>query len=67
MPQFKPKPHEVDPDWRNLRDAKGRLYGRVNRVQLLLELRSHNGRHETVVFDLREVLVIRENDDNIDK
>jgi len=64
----KPQVPENDPDgakapgteWRNLRDAKGRLYGRIDRVRLLLELRSHNGAHETVVFELKQFIEIRE-------
>lgn len=52
--------HEaVNPDWRNLRDAKGRLYGRVNRVQMLLEMRIHR---DTVVFDLQSGLEIRQSE-----
>ena len=44
-----------DAEWRNLRDDKGRLYGRVNRVKMLLEFRTHK---ETVTFDLKEVLQV---------
>jgi hypothetical protein len=46
-------PDPAAKDWRNLRDANGRLYGRVNRVQMLLELRSHSTTH---VFDLKIIL-----------
>jgi hypothetical protein len=42
-----------DPNWRNLRDEQGVLYGRVNRVQMLLELRRNQ---KTVTFNLDELL-----------
>jgi len=59
-----PEPSQSDPNWRNLRDAKGRLYGRIDRVRLLLELRSHNGAHETVVFELKQFIDISESETN---
>jgi hypothetical protein len=43
-------------DWRNLRDEQGRLYGRVDRVRLLLEVRNHG---KTIVFDLTRGIEIR--------
>ena len=43
-------------EWRNLRDERGRLYGRVNRVQMLLEIRVHK---QTMSFDLKEILQIK--------
>jgi hypothetical protein len=46
-----------DPQWRNLRDDKGRLYGRVNPTKLLLEIRS---RQRMVTFDLKEYLPPRQ-------
>jgi hypothetical protein len=46
-----------DPNWRNLRDEQGRLYGRVNRVQMLLELRRNQ---KTVTFDLKQLIEISE-------
>jgi len=52
----KPQPDPQDKDWRNLRDQSGRLYGRVNRVQMLLEIRQHN---RTMVIDLKTVLEIK--------
>jgi hypothetical protein len=44
-------------DWRNLRDDQGRLYGRVNRVMLLLEIRRNQ---KTVTFDLKQLIEISE-------
>ena len=53
----KPQPApDTDPNWRNLRDEQGRLYGRVNRVRLVLEIRNHG---KTIVFDLTQGIEIR--------
>ena len=46
-------------EWRNLRDDKGRLYGRVNRQTMLLEIRSHQ---QTMTFDLKELIETRQSE-----
>jgi len=56
MKRFTTQPDPQAQEWRNLRDANGRLYGRVNRVQMLLEIRSHQ---KTMVFDLKELLQVK--------
>jgi hypothetical protein len=52
-----------DPEWRNLRDEQGRLYGRVNRTRMLLELRRNQ---KTVTFDLRVYIAISEKSDTVE-
>ena len=42
--------------WRELRDDRGRLYARLDHLNLLLEVRRN---HESVIFDLREYLDLR--------
>jgi hypothetical protein len=52
-----PTAAETDPNWRNLRDDQGRLYGRVNRVRMVLEIRRNQ---TTVTFDLKQLIEISE-------
>lgn len=56
MKRFHAEPDPAAQEWRNLRDERGRLYGRVNRVKMLLEIRSHQ---QTQTFDLKEILQIK--------
>lgn len=53
-------PVASDPNWRNLRDEEGRLYGRVNRTLMLLELRRNQ---KTITFDLSELIQIQQKRD----
>jgi hypothetical protein len=61
MKRFTREPDPTAQEWRNLRDEQGRLYGRVNRVQMLLELRRNQ---KTVTFDLKQLIEIRESETN---
>jgi hypothetical protein len=56
MKRFTREPDPASQEWRNLRDERGRLYGRVNRAQMLLEIRSHQ---QTMTFDLKVILQIK--------
>lgn len=60
MKKVPQEPVENDPNWRNLRDEQGRLYGRVNRVRALLEIRRNQ---KTITFDLIELIQIQEKHD----
>jgi hypothetical protein len=57
------QPVASDPNWRNLRDEDGRLYGRVNRVRMILEIRRNQ---KTITFDLSELIVVQEKRDIVD-
>ena len=57
MKRFTREPDPQAHEWRNLRDSSGRLYGRVNRIQMLLEIRRN---HITTVFDLKAILEIQQ-------
>jgi hypothetical protein len=57
MKRFTAQPDPAAHEWRNLRDERGRYYGRVNRVQMLLEIRTNK---HTTVFDLKAILEIRQ-------
>ncbi len=57
MKRFTKEPDPAAQEWRNLRDERGRLYGRVNRVKMLLEIRRNQN---TVTFDLKQLIEISE-------
>jgi hypothetical protein len=63
MKRFTKEPDPAAQEWRNLRDEEGRLYGRVNRTLMLLELRRNQ---KTVTFDLRVLISIQEKRDIVD-
>jgi len=45
----------TDPQWRDLKDGRGKLYARIDGDNFLLEVRRN---HESVIFDLRDYLDI---------
>jgi hypothetical protein len=53
MKRYTAQPDPAAQEWRNLRDERGRYYGRVNRVQMLLEIRTNK---HTTIFDLKAIL-----------
>lgn len=53
----KQQPAQPDPNWRDLRNAKGRLFGRIDERRLILEIK-RNDRDETAHFDLRQYIKI---------
>ena len=54
--RFRKEPDPSEAEWRNLRDSRGRLYGRVNATKMLLEIRRNQ---TTITFDLTEILQIK--------
>jgi hypothetical protein len=57
--RFTREPDPTDPDWRDLRDKRGKLCARIDTKRMVLEIR-RSDRDLIAYFDLREYVQVLE-------